>query len=110
MIAPRSRNGPRALLATWPQMRVVGEAAGGREVVRRLVEKRQADVVLMDAQMPYLDGLEATRVVKEMWPKVKVIVLAMCGSYRADAWAPGADAFLVKGCPTEELLETISGC
>ena len=103
---PRSRDGLKALLATWPEIEIVGEAADGREAVQ-LVEECRPDVVLMDARMPVVDGLEATRLIKDRWPEVKVIVLTMYRSYQADALAAGADAFLVKGCPAEELLEAI---
>jgi DNA-binding NarL/FixJ family response regulator len=104
--APRSRHGLRALLATWPEVEVIGEVADGREAVRLLGES-QPDVVLMDARMPVMDGLEATRLIKNRWPKVKVVVLTMYPAFRAEALAAGADAFLVKGCPAEELLEAI---
>jgi DNA-binding NarL/FixJ family response regulator len=105
---PRSRDGLRALLATWPEMEVAGEATDGREAVR-LVEECRPNVVLMDARMPVMDGLEATRIIKDRWPEVKVVVLTMYATYRAGALAAGADAFLVKGCPAEELLEAILG-
>jgi YesN/AraC family two-component response regulator len=102
----RSRDGLRALLEMWLRVEVVGEAVDGHEAVR-LVEECQPDVVLMDARMPVMDGLEATRHIKDQWPEVKVIVLTMYARYQAEALAAGADAFLVKGCPDEELLEAI---
>ena len=104
----RARNGLRALLAVQQEIEIIGEAADGQEAVQ-MVTERQPDVVLMDARMPATDGLEATRLIKDMWPEVKVIVLTMYPSYRADALAAGADAFLVKGCPLEELLEAMLG-
>ena len=103
---PHSRNGLRALLATWSEVKVIGEAANGREAVR-LVEELCPDVALMDVKMPVMDGLEATQFIKGNWPGVKVIVLTMYSLYRADALAAGADAFIGKGEPPEQLLEAI---
>jgi len=103
---PRSRQGLRALLATQLEIEVIGEAGDGREALQ-LVEESRPDAVVMDARMPAMDGLTATRAIKERWPEVRVIVLTMYGSHRANAIASGADAFLVKGCPSEELLEAI---
>jgi DNA-binding NarL/FixJ family response regulator len=102
----RSRRGLRALLATHPGIEVIGEAGDGREALR-LVEERRPDAVLMDAKMPTMDGLTATRLIKERWPEVRVIVLTMYGSHKAEAVAAGADAFLVKGCLPDELLGAI---
>ncbi|MGD2166333.1 MAG: response regulator, partial [Anaerolineae bacterium] len=72
------------------------------------VETLKPNVVLMDARMPLMDGLTATRAIKERWPEVRVVVLTMYGSHRGDALAAGADAFLIKGCPTDELLGAIA--
>ena len=103
---PRSRDGLKAMLATWPEVEVVGEATDGQEAVQ-LVAKYLPDVVLMDAIMPMMDGLEATGLVIDRWPEVKVIVLTIHASYRDDALAAGADAFLIKGCPSVDLLKAI---
>jgi DNA-binding NarL/FixJ family response regulator len=103
---PRSRSGLRALLDLRPETVVVGEAADGQEAVR-LVEECHPDVVLMDARMPVMDGLEATVLIKQRRPEVRVVVLTIHATYRAAALAAGADAFLIKGCPAAELLRAI---
>jgi len=104
---PRARQSLRALLATWPQVKEIREAANGQEAVR-LVEESRPDVVLMDARMPEMDGLEATWLIKARWPQVKVIVLSMYADYRTDALAAGADAFVSKGEPPDRLLATLA--
>jgi DNA-binding NarL/FixJ family response regulator len=105
---PRSRSGLRAVLALRPEIEIVGEAADGQEAVRLVAECRP-DVVLMDARMPVLDGVEATCLIKERWPEIRVVVLTMYPMYREDALAAGADAFLVKGCPPGRLLAALTG-
>jgi len=102
----RSRRGLKALLSTHPGIEVVGEAEDGKQALQ-LVEECRPDAVLMDAKMPAMDGLTATRLIKERWPEVRVVVLTMYGARRADAEAAGADAFLVKGCLIDELLGAI---
>jgi DNA-binding NarL/FixJ family response regulator len=102
----RARNGLRALLATRQEIEVVGEAGDGRQAVE-MVREHQPDVVLMDAQMPHMDGLEATRQIKARWPEVRVVVVTMYASRQAEARAAGVDGFLRKGGPVEELLSAI---
>ncbi len=103
---PRSREGLRALLATCEEIEVVGEASNGEEAVR-MTEKDGPDVVLMDARMPVMGGIEATRRIKEQYPDIHVIMLSLYTAYRLKAMAAGAAAFLVKGGSSQELLETI---
>ena len=108
------RKGLQALLTAWPEIEVVGMAANGVEVVQ-LVEKCRPDVALMDIPMPVpalsgaegMEGLEAIRLIKSRWPQVRIVVLTMYTAHRAAVLAAGADAFLLKGCPAQDLLEAI---
>ncbi len=102
----RARLGLRALLALSPEIEVVGEAADGLEVWD-LARECRPDVVLMDVRMPLADGLEATRWLKADWPQMRIVLTSMAAPHRAKALDAGADAFLLKGCPAEELLSTI---
>ncbi len=113
----KARNGLRALLSTIQPVtnmgtdqltiEIIAEASNGREAVR-LVAKHQPDAVLLDAQMPEMNGLEATRMIKKLWPNVRVVMLTMYSKYEADALKAGTDCFLVKGCPTDDLLNALS--
>ncbi len=102
----RARQGLRALLATRPDVEIVGEVTDGREAVS-LAEKCQPTVVLMDARMPQMDGLRATWLIKYRWPHIRVIVLTMYADLHEEAVAAGADDILIKGCSAEDLLEAI---
>ncbi len=104
---PRARQSLRALLATCPTVETVGEAGTGSDALVQVKETRP-DLVLMDARMPGMDGIEATRLIKTRWPQIRVVVLSMYTVAAADAMDAGADAFLTKGAPAEELLQTLS--
>jgi DNA-binding NarL/FixJ family response regulator len=103
---PRSRHGLRVVLDLRPEIVVVGEAEDGREVVQ-LVGELDPDLVLMDGRMPVMSGLEATRLIKAQWPEVRIVVLTIDAGSQGEALAAGADAFLVKGCSAEEILELV---
>jgi DNA-binding NarL/FixJ family response regulator len=102
------RQGLRCVLGLSPQVEVVGEATDGQDAVH-LVAEYHPDVVLMDIHMPVMDGLEATRRIKNDWPRVRVIVLTMYARYQSRAIAAGADVFLLKGCTREALQDAIVG-
>ncbi len=101
-----TRQGLRALLTLSPQVEVVGEAGDGRTALR-MVAACRPDVVLMDMQMPVMDGLEATTRIKEQWPETRVIALTMHPRFRTRAVAAGVDAFLLKGSRIETLQDAI---
>jgi DNA-binding NarL/FixJ family response regulator len=101
-----TRQGLRALLSLLPQVEVIAEAANGQQSVDFVAEYRP-DVVLMDMQMPGMDGVEATRRIKELWPTVTVIALTIHPQYRAKALAAGADVFLLKESDPATLLGAI---
>jgi CheY-like chemotaxis protein len=106
-----TRKGLEALLATiqpgsGTAVEVVGEAASGREAIR-LSQALRPDLILMDANMPGMDGLEATRLLKAGQPQTPIIILSVEATYRHQALAAGADLFLTKSGPPQKLLDSV---
>lgn len=102
------RQGLRSILETEESFRIIGEAATGREAVRHALQTRP-DVVLMDIQMPELDGVAATKHVLAEWPEAKVIILTM---YRQDRYVfeavkVGARGYMLKDADAEDLIDAI---
>jgi DNA-binding NarL/FixJ family response regulator len=93
-------------MLTQPDIQVIGEAANGERAVL-FIEKEKPDVVIMDAFMPGMNGLEATRIIKKKWQDIRIVILTLHEDIREEALAAGADAFLVKGCPPERLIQEI---
>lgn len=105
---PVVRAGLRGMLTTEPGLAVVGEAANGLEAVA-LTAALRPDVVLMDLRMPTLDGVGATKRIRDELPGVHVLVLT---TYNSDAdiiraIEAGATGYLLKDAPREELLGAI---
>jgi len=101
-----ARLGLRALLAFFPEIEIVGEASNGQQAILASAAL-QPDVILMDVQMPLMDGLEATRQIKQSQPQVKVIVLTIYRTSHHAATTIGVDDFLLKGGGVEELRSAI---
>lgn len=99
---------PLAGAAAGLAVEVVGEAGDGRGAVEQVAALRP-DVVLMDLEMPGMDGYAATRAVKANRPLTRVVVLTVHGdaASRASAREAGADEVVEKGTPIATLLETI---
>ena len=87
---------------------VVGEAGNGEEAVRLAVEL-QPELVLMDVSMPVLDGIEATRRLRQSAPEARVVMLTMHGEEEtiAQALRAGAVAYLLKDCSSDQVAETL---
>ncbi len=95
-----------AYLSTLNWLKVVCEASDGEEALE-IVESQPPDMILMDVKMPAISGLDATRMIKKRWPGIKIVILTLYADYLDQAQQAGADAFLVKGCPMEEISSTI---
>jgi DNA-binding NarL/FixJ family response regulator len=104
---PRARQSMKALLDVWYQMEEVREATNGTEAIH-LVEEFQPDVILMDARMPTMGGLEATRCIKAKWPQIKIIIISIYPDYQAIALNAGADSFVCKSDPPERLRKALA--
>ena len=102
-----ARSGLRALLAASLPAPSIWEARNGLEA-ERLAAEVSPDVILMDLNMPQLDGLEATRRIKGRNPAIGIIVLSLDGSKGQEAIAAGADGFVAKGENTDKLLAAIA--
>jgi CheY-like chemotaxis protein len=103
---PRARQSMKALLGAWYPAAELREAADGYQAVQ-LVEEFQPDVILMDARMPRMSGLEVVRYIKGKSPHIKIIVLSMYTDIKVEALAAGADAFVSKSEPPENIRETL---
>ncbi len=102
------REGLRTLLSLYPELDIVGEASNGHEALA-LAERLQPDVVLMDLRMPVLDGVTATRRLKELRPSSRVIILTTFDDdeYVFDGLRAGAVGYLLKDVSSEILVEAI---
>jgi DNA-binding NarL/FixJ family response regulator len=102
------RESLRTLLGLAGGLEIVGEAADGLVAIRQAKEL-QPQVIVMDLEMPVLDGYEATRQIKRLCPACRVVALTIHAgpAQREAARAAGVDAFVAKGEPLAVLIEAI---
>jgi DNA-binding NarL/FixJ family response regulator len=105
-----ARQGLQMILSSELDIEVVGLAKDGQEALE-LVETLQPDLVLMDLKMPRLNGVQATKTIKEKFPNVAILVLT---TYDLDDWVAnairnGANGYLLKDTPPQDLITAIRG-
>ena len=102
------RMGLSTLVACEDDMKIVGEARNGRQAVE-LALALKPDIIIMDLMMPELSGAEATKLIHEACPEIKIMVLTSFGTSKemSDAITNGADGALTKDTAANDLIEAI---
>lgn len=102
------RRGVKSLLSAEPDIEIIGEAHNGREAVEKAGEL-MPDLILMDVSMPDIDGLEATRRIKQTMPYVKILILTVSDLEQNlfEAIKAGAQGYLLKNVDPEHLLDAV---
>ncbi|MFD1738643.1 response regulator [Bacillus salitolerans] len=105
---PLFRGGVRNLILTTEDLMVVGEASTGDEAIE-LAESLRPDVILMDIRMPGKNGIEATRIIREKCPEMKILILTMMRNDKSvfTAMQMGAMGYVLKDAGEMELLQSI---
>ncbi|KHD34860.1 LuxR family transcriptional regulator [Clostridium acetobutylicum] len=102
------REGLKMILGLNNEFNVIGEASNGAELLT-LLEHQSPNVILMDIRMPVMDGIEATRLVKENYPDLKVIILTTFNEdeFIFDVLKNGADGYVLKDAGSKEIFNSI---
>jgi DNA-binding NarL/FixJ family response regulator len=102
------RESTRFMLELEPDLVVVGEAVNGRHALE-LCRQLRPDLVLMDVRMPEMDGLTATRAIKEEMPAISVLMVSAYESedYRREAASAGAAGYIIKDTNIDQLHEAV---
>ena len=103
-----AREGLRDMLADEPNIEVVGEAANGREAIA-LCSRLRPDLILMDVRMPEMDGLSATREIKQKYPTTSVLMVTMHEDpdYLLEALRAGAAGYILKDASQQEVVSAV---
>ena len=104
------REGLRGLIQHWSDFEVVGEASNGQEAIE-LCQNLQPDLILMDISMPVLNGLEATRQIKEHYPSTHIVILTVSED-EGDLFGAikhGAQGYVLKNMPARRLHDMLRG-
>lgn len=102
------RESLKIVLSADEKIQVTGTVSNGSDVIKS-ISKDKPNVILMDIRMPQMDGVQCTKVIKESYPDIKIIVLTTFDDdeYIFDALKYGASGYLLKGVSMKELIEGI---
>lgn len=105
---PVIREGIKKFFEGYKDIELIGEAKDGDEAIK-MVEKLLPNVVVMDVKMPKVDGIKATRIIKEKYPEVNVILLSVYDEAHLvnEAIKAGASSFILKEAPAEKIISAI---
>lgn len=105
------RQGLKVILEQDTKLRVVEEAENGQQAIEKL-ENKMVDLVIMDVRMPVMNGIEATRIIKQQWPTIKILMLTTFNDdeYAVEALKEGANGFLLKTADSNKLIEAVYSC
>ena len=97
-------------LADYPNLSIGHEACNGEEILSQLSADASVDVVLMDIEMPRMDGITATRLIKGQYPRIKIVMVTIYDNddFIFQAIQAGADSYILKETNAEKIYETIN--
>ncbi|SDC85006.1 response regulator [Geotoga petraea] len=103
------REGIKMILSLCEEIEVVDEAANGKEAFEKVKKNKDIDVILMDIKMPEMNGVEATKKIKELENSPKVVILTTFkdDEYLFEALKNGADGYILKDVKSDEIVEAI---
>jgi DNA-binding NarL/FixJ family response regulator len=102
------REGLKMILSLHEEIEIIGEVSNGKELLK-LMEIKRPEVVLMDIRMPNMNGIEATKIMKEKYPQIKIIILTTFNEdeYIFEGLKNGADGYVLKDSNSKEIMAAI---
>ena len=96
-------------LSHFSDINICEKASNGKEVLDVLQRNNDVDLILMDIEMPIMNGIEATSIIKEKYPQIKVVIITIFDDdqYVFEAIKSGADSYILKETKSEKIYETI---